>query len=390
MGSHSKLQHYRKQAVRSALRSILVLQQVHMLHILARRCINTVMSQRLSLARLKLVLKARRLYESAVRYSNFQVPVRPRGPKGMEALIQHYGYEGALGVRLGLRREEVERLAEVFFGNEPIQLGQHKGSVSPVDALTITLYRIRNEGTLAEFERALGVDESVQSVVFNEVCAQLAYRFYPKFRIPRWVAARRGIYSEAIKHHGCPIDGVIGFIDGTRMGVCRPKAGQEEQYSGYIKAHNQLYLAICFPDGTFCLRGPVDGKNNDLGALHLLHLTDEDIKNEITGPYYFIGGDGIFQSVGSHVVTCQVNERFNAAERKRFSTSRLAVEWLFGVLKQTCPYIDSKKKHRMLGTDPQVKFQAACVIVQALNAIQNNIISKQFILPPPSLEEIFG
>ena len=81
------------------------------------------MSQRLSLARLKLVLKARRLYESAVRYSNFQVPVRPRGPKGMEALIQHYGHEGALGVRLGLRREEVERLAEVFLAMNQYNLG---------------------------------------------------------------------------------------------------------------------------------------------------------------------------------------------------------------------------------------------------------------------------
>ena len=60
------------------------------------------------------------------------------------------------------------------------------------------------------------------------------------------------------------------------------------------KNHCLVYISICFPDGTACIRGPINGCHNDLGALDILGLNDEGIRNEITTDAFVLGGDGIF------------------------------------------------------------------------------------------------
>ena len=80
MGSYSQLQHYRKQAVKIALQSALVLRDVHMLQCWARAHYHTAMSHTLFMVRLKLVRKAWRLYEASVRFASFRVPSRPQCP----------------------------------------------------------------------------------------------------------------------------------------------------------------------------------------------------------------------------------------------------------------------------------------------------------------------
>ena len=169
--------------------------------------------------------------------------------------------------------------------------------------------------------------------------------------------------------------------------ICRDQDFQDRYYSGYTKNHCLVYISICFPDGTACIRGPINGCHNDLGALDILGLNDEGIRNEITTDAFVLGGDGIFQS--REQIETATDPALSADERHQFVKCRQSVEWSFQYIYSLFPFLRKWYTLRMrYGSAPE-KYNAACVLSQAMNTIKPNQISQYFGLLPPNLHEIF-
>ena len=177
--------------------------------------------------------------------------IRPRGHlKGLDALISWYGGEERFLAGMGLTPEQCARLGHFFLGEDDIALPGSKGAVSPVDAMAVVWYRLRNQNTLREAQIVLGYDESKLSIILKQAYFLIS-DFFAYLERPRWIThERRRMYQEALVQHNMPDYTVIGFIDGIRFDIARPKENQVAHYSGYTKSHNLLFLAITFPDGT--------------------------------------------------------------------------------------------------------------------------------------------
>ena len=279
-------------------------------------------------------------------------------------------------------------MADLFFGQDLITLPAKKGRITPIDALSVTLFRLRSTADLQDLKMILCFQESTISTIFNVVCHHLAVHFFKFLVNARWVPGRRSMYAEAIKMAKDTPGNPCGFIDGKRVQVCRPSVAQEFYYSGYTSNHNQLYIGISFPDGTFSMHGPVYGRHNDVGALKVLGLKDDQVCDRFTGEMFSLGGDGIFRNQGIHFLTVDPN-RMHVADCHSLSATRTSVEWMFGIIEQLFPFVGQWKKMRVFGTSPEEKFKAACVLAQVHNCFYPNQVSQFFGIQPPTLEELF-
>ena len=295
-------------------------------------------SQRYRSTILQYSMIAQDLYRHAAAYRDCGAVPVPPGLRGIDALVSTYSDGPSLAIKLGFNLQQLRRVANFFFGRDLITLPNKKGSIEPVNALCVALYRLRSTADLHELKMLLRYQESKISTIFNFVCHHLAVNFFRFLVNPQWVPRRRCAYVEAINKVSIVPRNVCGFIDGKRIRVCRPQVVQELFYSGYTSYHNQLYIGICFPDGTMSMHGPVYGRHNDLGALKVLGLQDDQVSDKITGSMYALGADGIFRRQRIHFLTADPN-RMSVADCHSFSSARTSVEWLFGNIDQLLPYL---------------------------------------------------
>ena len=146
------------------------------------------------------------------------------------------------------------------------------------------------------------------------------------------------------------------------------------------KNHCLVYISFCFPDGTACFRGPINGCHNDLGALDILGLNDKGIRNEITTDAFVLGGDGIFQS--REQIETATDPALSADERHQFVKCRQSVEWSFQYIYSLFPFLRKWYTLRMRHGSAAEKYNTACVLSQAMNTIKPNQISQYFGLLP--------
>ena len=78
-------------------------------------------------------------------------------------------------------------------------------------------------------------------------------------------------YAQAIGDSGAPLDRCVGFIDCTKIRMCRPSGHTSYQgsvYSGHKRVYCLIYQTITTPDGLmFSLYGPMDGRRHNLTLL---------------------------------------------------------------------------------------------------------------------------
>ena len=82
---------------------------------------------------------------------------------------------------------------------------------------------------------------------------------------------RAAVFAKAIHDKGVALDNFIGFIDGTVVGVARPKGYMQEMavYNGYKRRQALKYQAVNTPDGfTLHAHGPVEGRRHDWYLYH--------------------------------------------------------------------------------------------------------------------------
>ena len=276
-----------------------------------------------------------------------------------------------------------------FLGEDHITLEDKKGTVSTGDAMAVVWYRLHNQSTLREAQNVLGYDESKLSAILKQAFFRIS-GFFAHLERPRWITdGRRDFYRASLAERNIPEPTVIGFIDGVRFDIARPKHNQVVHYSGYTKTHNLLFLAITFPDGSQSVRGPVEGCRNDLGAMAAVGWRDRQSLQEITGEFYTIGGDGIFSCYQHTLPIVTGSEVWTGEQVRRFAACRESVEWSFNTLYQLFPVLRDWTKFRLLQTYPQYMIKTAFVLAQAYNTMYPGIVSTHFSLPPPTLVELF-
>lgn len=160
-------------------------------------------------------------------------------------------------------------------------------------------------------------------------------------------------FSKAINDKGAALDNCIGFIDGTVVGVARPKGYMQQMvvYNGHKRKHALKYQAINTPDGMILhAHGPVEGCRQDWYLYHCIVL-DSNLTEIllIEGVQYAVFGDSgynwrCFMEVpfqGSNLNSNQT--AFNTS----MSKVRITVEWVFKKVKIYFPVVDTKRKLKL-------------------------------------------
>lgn len=82
-----------------------------------------------------------------------------------------------------------------------------------------------------------------------------------------YMEPRVATFSKAINDKGAAMENCIGFIDGTIVGVARPRGYMRQLvvYNGHKRKHALKYRAINTPDGMIVhAHGPVEGRRHDV------------------------------------------------------------------------------------------------------------------------------
>ena len=146
-------------------------------------------------------------------------------------------------------------------------------------------------------------------------------------------------YASSIYEKYHALKNCVGFIDGTVIGIARPKGYelQRAAYNGHKRKHALKFQALNSPDGLVLhVYGPIEGRRHDW-TMYTRSGLDDHLSEilEVDSERYCIYGDSgynrrWFMEVsyqGSHLTPPQV--AFNRA----MSAVRITVEWIFKELK---------------------------------------------------------
>ena len=110
---------------------------------------------------------------------------------------------------------------------------------------------------------------------------------------------RAAEYASVIEGKGAPLDNCVGFIDCTKVQMCRlegPSTNQRSVYSGHKRFYCLIYQTITTPDGlVFNLFGPVEGRRHEM-TLYRMSGMEKHLSSslEIDGKQYFTYGDAAY------------------------------------------------------------------------------------------------
>jgi len=246
---------------------------------------------------------ARFFLQRAFRHYTDAFPRPFRSPLvcGLPRLTTILGRE-QLFADLRLQLEDISTLAHRLLGDDPIPLsrGFKHGSVSPDDALAITLLRFAWPRPLKDLQQLTGFPEARCSDIIHTTSRLLVRRWWPCLASPKWLSeSRLSEYARCTTAKGCPLRLVVGFIDGTRRECSKPSLGQSALYNGWLHNWSFLYVFVVFPDGTFMARGPVCGHENDIAAVRATHM-DRDLPGLLR-----FSLASVFFSFNHNLILCQ-------------------------------------------------------------------------------------
>ena len=95
-------------------------------------------------------------------------------------------------------------------------------------------------------------------------------------------------YTNVIHEKGGPLENCFGFIDGTVIEICTPKAiYQRIVYNGHKRVHSIKSQSLALPNDLIGnLSGPYEGRRHDSTMLHESHLLN-DLLGIIINRYVF-------------------------------------------------------------------------------------------------------
>ena len=185
-------------------------------------------------------------------------------------------------------------------------------------------------------------------------------------------------FAERIHHRTNRLKTVIGFVDGKLWATCRPVRNQRDAYNGHKKHHGIKNQSVIFPNGMIGhYWGPMNGNRHDSHMLRCSGLVAAlracCARLGIANPSYCVYGDPAYPL--SDVVSAPWKGLLNA-EREAFnadmSSSRVTVEWGFGVIVTNWPWIDFRQQMKILESNVQAHVSNAVLFTNLLSICNDN------------------
>ncbi|KAG2761633.1 hypothetical protein PC116_g12271 [Phytophthora cactorum] len=124
------------------------------------------------------------------------------------------------------------------------------------EAVCILLARLSYPNRNYDLMQRFGRSPSALSRLFSHIVLYVYDRYQEIIYFQKRVCAERiQMYCDAVHACGAPMKNVFGFIDGTKIPVCRPSARpgkkenlQKQVYSGHKHVHCMNFQAVVVPD----------------------------------------------------------------------------------------------------------------------------------------------
>lgn len=299
-------------------------------------------------------------------------------------------YPRHLRIFFRFEESEIRRLLHCFRVPETIHLSN--GSKVPgMRALLMLLARLAHPSrTALQAETLFGVHESVMSRTVRYMTRHILGLFSHKLRLTSVPRARLESYATTLERSGVPIQGCIGFIDGTLISVARPKRDDDQRslYNGHKKTHAIKFQVLTAPDGLMVdVYGGSAGSRHDITMYRLSGLAERLTEADVTayGDSGYVGADVIRFAVRN-----PRNGQMHHSDQARNSTMssfRIAVEWSIGIFKKSYHISHYAKMLRSTQDNVSELITMAILLSNCLSCIRPNQISVKYGLLPPSLEE---
>ena len=142
-----------------------------------------------------------------------------------------------------------------------------------MEAMCILLKRLAYPCRYTDMVPRFGRNPIELCLIFNEVLDFIytshRHRLQNWDRNPFLQPDQLHRYTDAIHQQGAPLNNCFGFVDGTVIGIARPKYNQCVMYNGYKRVHSIKFQSVVTPNGLIAnLAGPFEGKRHDSTMLH--------------------------------------------------------------------------------------------------------------------------
>ena len=282
---------------------------------------------------------------------------------------------------------------KVVFGDRKI--------ISGDDALMILLAFMAQPLTLDALAFAYGRRPSAISELVHHLLDHIYDRFYVDLllNIGRW-EEHFPTWADAVDAKvGVDGGGIVAFLDGSCIDVCRPSYGQDAIYNGKDRTHCLKVIVSMAPNGiTAFAAGPFAGSQHDASAYDESQL--ESRMDSITGrwlarghPQYSKGADKAFRL--SRNVTPLFKPADTAAKvafNTAYSKPRTSVEWGFGVCGNLWPRMKWHRKLKIFQMPVAKMFFVAQILTNAHACEYGNLVSSYFGMAgrAPSMQDYLG
>lgn len=277
--------------------------------------------------------------------------------------------------------------------------GRTKRNLYRCDPMTATCFLLHKLGSCArwaDLEEKYGQFRSHMSEIMWEVVEGFVGKYgYALNMRGGLLRSKAKDYAKAIQDTGAPLPRCVGFIDCTKIRMCRPggaNAYQRAVYSGHKRIHCLVYQTVTTPDGLmFALYGPVEGRRHDLTLLR--ESGWNDVWGEslfIDGEWYYIYGDSAYllRPWLLRPFTRGVCSGPEAVFNTRMSEARVCVEQNYKDVKQLWCSQDFARRMKVRQSPISLLYKMSVLLTNFRVCLyKGGQITAYYELAPPSLEE---
>ena len=320
------------------------------------------------------------------------------------------GHEGSFHDWFNFSLDQFNQLLAMdLLGHQPFHI-EKRGTLPVTGALLLLLGRLRaGEASLSAFSDNWGIDAAFVSAFFHAVCDRFLLLHGHRIdhanmlhmygaRLPVYREGMRQIYAKGLGELAVP-DLPMYFrdccfaMDGMRVHICRPTDQQEVFYNGYVGYHNIGFIGIVAPDGMMVAltQGDAGHKNDPQMVLD----NDLDFHLFAAAPPGAVAGKALADAAFGRTAWVAPLPKRNAQDyatlgpsrRAALSATRVIVEWAFGEIRMTFPYIELLLRMKVFGTRPAKVVRVAAIMRNVLRTMRGTNASTYSGIAPPSVAE---
>ena len=242
---------------------------------------------------------------------------------------------------------------------------ENKSKVTALEALVISLCRLRYPNRLCDLVEVFGRSSSMLSRISNIFLKDVQERSCNILQLLSSEYIDCSELANAVRR-ATPLANCIGFLDGTVRPIARPSNDQEAVYNGHKRTHALKYQSLMLANGIIIIDGPFEGRRHDSFLLRESGLMQRlrELPLSHDGSRYLVYGDPAYalqQQVICPYPTVNITQEqqlFN----ENMSKVRQSVEYGFGKVLQNFSFVDYKKKSKTLSASPRPTISLCCAI----------------------------